>query len=194
VSRRSTKCAGPDISGADDLVDLLATTTGPHVVGYWGVKRTDPATAARLGAHGLAGGPVRGRRVGFAYRGAHPPVHRLTPGNTGAAYLSVSEVAEHVVACTRAGIQAGFHVIGGRRRHHCRRRVRRGPRRWWGVAALAARHHRLEHLEMVTAEQARAAGPMGLWWVRCSRRFDAAWGRPRTACTPAGWVPNGGRR
>lgn len=41
------ECAGPDISGEDDLRELLAHTEGPEVVAYWG-------------AHDLPSVPVRG--------------------------------------------------------------------------------------------------------------------------------------
>lgn len=51
------ECGGPDISGADDLADLLALSAQggvPDVVGYWGelgaVER-----ARELGVRGLAG-------------------------------------------------------------------------------------------------------------------------------------------
>ncbi len=166
------ECAGPDISGADDLTDLLATTTGPHVVGYWG-ERTDPAAAARLGAHGLAGDLFADGALGSRTAALTHP-YTDDPGNSGAAYLSGGEVAEHVVACTRAGIQAGFHVIGDA----AVTTVVDGfaeAASVVGVAALVARHHRLEHLEMVTAEQ---AARLGRWGVVGSVQpaFDAAWG------------------
>ena len=52
-----------------------------------------------------------------------------------------------------------------------------------GVVAVARCGHRLEHLEMVTAEQ---AAKLGAWGVIASVQpnFDALWGGG-TACTPA---------
>ena len=96
------------------------------------------------------------------------------PGNRGAAYLTAPEITEHVVACTRAGIQAGFHVIGDA----AVATVVAGfaaAADVLGAPALAARHHRLEHLEMVTAEQAAA---LAGWGVVASVQpaFDATWG------------------
>jgi len=168
------ECAGPDISGEDDLTDLLATTTGPHVVGYWG-ERTDPATAARLGATGLAGdlfvdGALGSRTAALT----HP--YTDDPTNTGATYLTAREVADHLVACTRVGVQAGFHVIGDAAVTAVVDGFARAAS-VVGVAALVARRHRLEHLEMVTAGQ---AAQLGAWGVVGSVQpaFDAAWGGP----------------
>jgi predicted amidohydrolase YtcJ len=166
------ECAGPDISGADDLRDLLAQTGGPEVVGYWG-ERADPAVAAELGARGLAGDLFADGALG-SHTAALLEPYTDDPGNRGAAYLSVGEITEHVVACTRAGIQAGFHVIGDA----AVATVVAGfaaAADVVGSSVLAARHHRLEHLEMVTAEQAAA---LAGWGVVASVQpaFDATWG------------------
>jgi predicted amidohydrolase YtcJ len=173
------ECAGPDISGEDDLTDLLATTVGPngagpHVVGYWG-DRADPATAARLGAHGLAGDLFADGALGSRTAALTHP-YTDDPTNTGAAYLTASQVAEHLVACTRAGVQAGFHVIGDAAVATVVTGFAQAAA-VVGVPALAARRHRLEHLEMVTAEQ---AARLGEWGVVGSVQpaFDAAWGGP----------------
>jgi predicted amidohydrolase YtcJ len=168
------ECAGPDISGADDFTDLLATTTGPEVVGYWG-ERADPATAARLGAHGLAGDLFADGALGSRTAALTHP-YTDDPTNTGAAYLTAAEIADHVVACTNAGIQAGFHVIGDAAVTAVVDGFAQAAT-VVGVPALAARHHRLEHLEMVTADQ---AAQLGAWGVIGSVQpaFDAAWGGP----------------
>jgi len=166
------ECAGPDISGEDDFTDLLATTTGPEVVGYWG-ERTDPATAARLGAHGLAGDLFADGALGSRTAALTHP-YTDDPTNTGAAYLTAAEIADHVVACTNAGIQAGFHVIGDAAVTAVVDGFAQAAA-VVGVPALAARHHRLEHLEMVTADQ---AAKLGAWGVMASMQpnFDTLWG------------------
>ena len=168
------ECAGPDISGTDDLADLLATTGGPEVVGYWG-ERTDPALAARLGVRGLAGDLFVDGALGSRTAALAQP-YTDDPGNTGAAYLSADQIAEHVVACTKAGIQAGFHVIGDAAVTALVEGFAAAAD-IVGTPALAARHHRVEHLEMVTAEQAAL---LGGWGVVGSVQpaFDAAWGGP----------------
>jgi hypothetical protein len=171
------ECAGPDISGTDDLAELLTLAAAggcPEVVGYWG-ERADPDLAARLGVRGLAGDLFIDGAVGSRTAALREP-YTDDPGNTGAQYVSTEQIADHLITCTRAGVQAGFHVIGDA-----------------GVAALvagftaaeavvgrvalAARRHRVEHLEMVDARQAAL---LGGWGVVGSVQpaFDAAWGGP----------------
>jgi predicted amidohydrolase YtcJ len=167
------ECAGPDISGTDDVAALLDLSAGggyPEVVGYWG-EPADPAVAAGLGVRGLAGDLFIDGALGSRTAALREPY--ADADTTGAQYLSAERIAKHLVACTDAGIQAGFHVIGDAGVTAlvegfavAERTV--GP-------ALAARRHRVEHLEMVSAEQAAA---LGAWGVVASVQpaFDAAWG------------------
>ncbi len=170
------ECAGPDISGTDDLAELLALSGGgyPHVVGYWG-ERIDPALAARLGARGLAGDLFVDGAIG-SRTAALTESYADDPGNTGAAYLSPREIADHLAECTRAGVQAGFHVIGDAGVGALVAGFAMAEREV-GRPALAARRHRIEHLEMVDAQQ---AAQLGGWGVVGSVQpaFDAAWGGP----------------
>lgn len=171
------ECAGPDISGERDLVELLALAADggrPDVVGYWG-ERTDPGVAARLGVRGLAGDLFLDGALGSRTASLCEP-YTDDPGNSGAAYVSAEQVAEHLVACTRAGIQAGFHVIGDAAVAALVAGFA-AAEKIVGRPALAGRHHRVEHLEMVSVEQ---AGRLGQWGVVASVQpaFDAAWGGP----------------
>jgi predicted amidohydrolase YtcJ len=170
------ECAGPDISGADDLAALLALSDEggcPEVVGYWG-EPADPVVAARLGVRGLAGDLFIDGALGSRTAALREP-YADSP-TTGAQYLSAEQVGEHLVACTEAGIQAGFHVIGdaGVAALVAGFEAAEGV---VGTPALAARRHRVEHLEMVNAVQAQA---LGGWGVVASVQpaFDAAWGGP----------------
>ncbi|HEX5403360.1 MAG TPA: amidohydrolase family protein [Pseudonocardiaceae bacterium] len=171
------ECAGPDISGTDDLAELLALATAggtPQVVGYWG-ERADPELAARLGVRGLAGDLFIDGAVGSRTAALREP-YTDDPGNTGARYLSDEQIAQHLVACTRAGIQAGFHVIGDAGVAALVAGFT-AAQSVVGRAALVARRHRVEHLEMVDAQQAAL---LGGWGVVGSVQpaFDAAWGGP----------------
>ncbi len=169
------ECAGPDISGTDDLTALLALRGAyPDVVGYWG-DRVDPALAAALGVRGLAGDLFADGALGSRTAALCDP-YADDPGNTGAAYLSSQQIAEHLIACTRAGIQGGFHVIGDAAVANLVDGFARAET-VLGRPALAARHHRVEHLEMVDARQ---AARLGQWGVVASVQpaFDAAWGGP----------------
>jgi predicted amidohydrolase YtcJ len=171
------ECAGPDVSGIDDLRDLLAAGGGPEVVGYWGELVSSTGQARELlagtGAHGLAGDLFCDGAIGSRTAALHEP-YTDAPDTCGAAYLDAARVAEHVVACTEAGVQAGFHVIGDAAVATVVAGFELAARRV-GAAALAARAHRVEHLEMVDAAQADA---LGRWGVVASvqPQFDAAWG------------------
>jgi len=171
------ECAGPDISGTDDLAELLALASAggcPQVVGYWG-ERADPGLAARLGVRGLAGDLFIDGAVG-SRTAALRDSYTDDPGNHGARYQSDEHITEHIVACTRAGVQAGFHVIGDAAVTAMVAGFA-AAQRVVGRAALVARGHRVEHLEMVDATQAAL---LGGWGVVGSVQpaFDAAWGGP----------------
>ncbi|MEV6872246.1 amidohydrolase [Amycolatopsis sp. NPDC051128] len=167
------ECAGPDISGRDDLAALLALAGPgqPEVVGYWGeLGAVD--TARELGVRGLAGDLFVDGALG-SHTAALTEPYADHPGS-GTLYLDAHRIGEHLTACTEAGLQAGFHVIGDASVAEVIEGFRLAEKEV-GQRALAARHHRLEHLEMVTAEQART---LAGWGVVASMQplFDAAWG------------------
>jgi predicted amidohydrolase YtcJ len=166
------ECAGPDISGLDDLADLLAATgpRTPQVVGYWGERQPVEVPS---GVRGLAGDLFVDGALGSRTAALCEP-YTDAPGTFGALYLDAEQIAEHLVDCTMAGLQAGFHVIGDA----AVAAVVEGFTRAEGVTgaqALAGARHRLEHLEMVDREQ---ACQLGRWGVVGSVQplFDAAWG------------------
>ncbi|WP_216204630.1 amidohydrolase [Amycolatopsis aidingensis] len=169
------ECAGPDISGEQDLADLIdiaAAEDMPEVVAYWGEPGA-VATARRLGARGLAGDLFVDGALG-SHTAALCSPYTDRPDTSGVRYLDADTIAGHLIECTEAGLQAGFHVIGDA----AVTEVVRGfelAEQAVGKRALAARGHRLEHLEMVTAGQARA---LAGWNVAASVQplFDAAWG------------------
>jgi predicted amidohydrolase YtcJ len=166
------ECAGPDISGVDDLTELLALRGGPEVVGYWGeLGALD--TAKSTGARGLAGDLFVDGAIG-SRTAALCAGYTDAPGTSGALYLDASGIADHVIACTDAGVQAGFHVIGDAAVGEVVAGFELAEKSL-GVPALAGCGHRLEHLEMVDAGQiARLAS----WGVVASvqPQFDAEWG------------------
>ncbi|MEV7997191.1 amidohydrolase family protein, partial [Streptomyces sp. NPDC086077] len=105
------ECAGPDISSEDDfsaLLRLAAEEVGPRVVGYWAERDVDKAR--ELGAVGAAGDLFVDGSLGSHTACLHEPY--ADADHLGTAYLDSDAVASHVVACTEAGLQAGFHAIG----------------------------------------------------------------------------------
>ena len=107
---------GPQIGGYDDarqLMSLVAEGGLPEVVLYWGQLAADGGLDAvrELGAHGAGGDLFVDGAVGSRTACLRSP-YADAPGTHGALYHSGQDIAAHLVACTEAGVQAGFHVIG----------------------------------------------------------------------------------
>lgn len=78
------------------------------MIGYWAEQDVDKAR--ELGAVGAAGDLFVDGSLGSHTACLHQPY--ADAGHTGTAHLDAAAVAAHVVACTEAGLQAGFHAIG----------------------------------------------------------------------------------
>ncbi len=167
------ECAGPDISGEDDLRALLALEHGVEVVGYWG--ELDGVERARdLGAVGAAGDLFVDGSLGSRTACVHGD-YDDGPG-AAHAYLDAAQVARHVVACTRAGLQAGFHAIGDAALDVVLDGMEAAGREV-GAGALRAARHRVEHAEVLGPQAiARLAATGAVASVQPA--FDARWGGP----------------
>ncbi|GJF27689.1 amidohydrolase [Kitasatospora sp. NE20-6] len=170
------ECAGPAISSEEDLTELLALAaegTGPEVFGYWGeLGAVD--TALRLGAVGAGGDLFADGALGSHTACLHAPYEDA--GHTGAAYLTAAQIADHVAACTEAGLQAGFHAIGDAAVDAVVEGVRAAADRV-GLPAVRALRHRVEHAEALDEESIAAFAELGLT-ASVQPAFDAAWGGP----------------
>ncbi|NEY34812.1 amidohydrolase family protein [Streptomyces sp. PRKS01-65] len=167
------ECAGPEISSADDLAGLLrlaAGQAGPRVVGYWAEQDVDKAR--ELGAIGAAGDLFVDGALGSHTACLHHPY--ADAAHAGTAYLDADEVAAHVVACTEAGLQAGFHAIGDAAVTTVVEGVRAAAEKL-GLARVRAARHRVEHAEMLTPETIAAFAELGLT-ASVQPAFDALWG------------------
>jgi predicted amidohydrolase YtcJ len=173
------ECGGPDIGGLDDWHALQVLEHGVQVTGYWGEAVQSAAQARELiaatGAAGLAGDLFVDGALGSRTAWLHQP-YADAPHTCGNSYLDSDAVAAHLHACTEAGITAGFHVIGDAAVTAVTEALRRVVEQFGGPA-VARCGHRLEHLEMVTADQATS---LGSWGVIGSVQpnFDAYWGGP----------------
>ncbi len=170
------ECAGPDIGGLDDWRELRDSRHGVEVIGYWGEAVTDADQArdliATTGAAGLAGDLFVDGALGSHTAWLTEPYDDAV--HCGNRYLDADAIAAHVQACTEAGIPAGFHVIGDAAVGAVVEAFAAAADRC-GVPAVARCGHRLEHLEMITAEQARRLGGWGvIGSVQPS--FDSCWG------------------
>ncbi|MFF0278059.1 amidohydrolase [Streptomyces sp. NPDC004330] len=170
------ECGGPRISSEDDftgLLDLARDEAGPRVVGYW--ADLDVERARALGALGAAGDLFADGSLGSHTACLHEPyADHADAGHTGAAHLDAATIALHVVACTEAGLQAGFHAIGDAAVTAVVEGVRAAAEKL-GLGRVRAARHRVEHVEMLTPETIAAFAELGLT-ASVQPAFDAFWG------------------
>jgi predicted amidohydrolase YtcJ len=168
--------AAPHIAGLDDLALLLDWTPQagdvPAVVGYWGeLLGVDAASA--VGARGCAGDLCIDGSLGSQTAALSTGYHD-DPGVTGRLYLGAEQVEAHVVACTEAGLQAGFHCIGDAAVETAVEGLEAAARAL-GAARVVATGHRLEHVEMIDGDLAGRLAALGVV-ASVQPAFDAAWG------------------
>ena len=182
--------AGPHLSSAEDLADVLAAGArgdGPQVIGYWAELVADETKALDLvqlhGVRGLAGdlnvdGSIGSRTASLRvpYVDGYNPLDNLDQPHSGNAYLTVEQVRDHVAACSLAGIQAGFHVIGDAGADTVIDGMKAAAAEV-GTARVVAARHRLEHLEMVDDAGIKALVELGVT-ASVQPAFDARWGGP----------------
>lgn len=182
------ECGGPDISGEADFIQVLASgleLPGPEVFGYWGElggqsggasggEHSAVEKAAFLGAVGAGGDLFLDGAIGSHTAClAHPYADKDT---LGAAYATADQVAAHVVECTQAGMQAGFHVIGDAAMATLLEGFDAAAAKV-GRDALHRIGHRVEHAEMIPAGGIQRLLDFGLV-ASVQPAFDAAWGGP----------------
>ena len=136
-----------------------------------------------MGARGLAGdlnvdGSIGSRTASLRapYVDGYDPLDIHDKPHCGNAYLTVEQVRDHVAACSLAGIQAGFHVIGDAGADTVIAGFQAAASQV-GVARVVAARHRLEHLEMVDADGIKALVELGVT-ASVQPAFDARWGGP----------------
>jgi predicted amidohydrolase YtcJ len=179
------EASAPHIAPEADLVALVprAGRAGddplPEVVPYRGQLVRSEAEArevrARLGVPlaGLAGDLNADGAVGSRTASFRAP-YADAPHTSGHTYLAAEQIRDHVVACTAAGLQAGFHVIGDAALDAVLEGFRRAAERA-GIAAVRAAGHRLEHVETPDADAIARLADLGIT-ASVQPAFDAAWG------------------
>jgi predicted amidohydrolase YtcJ len=160
-------------SDLDVLAELDEEGGYPETVRYWGDLDVD--LAAALGCAGAAGDLCADGAVGSRTAALHTP-YADDESTSGHLYLTADQVADHVVTCTRAGLQAGFHVIGERAVAETVAGFAQAAERL-GEPAVVRGRHRLEHLEMVTPGQLATLGRLGVT-ASVQPAFDRLWGWP----------------
>ena len=168
------------------LAHLLARTADPAsglplVVGYRGelCETTTDVTALLEEVPGLTGVggdvPVDGS-LGSRTAALGAPYADDPDGGSGLLHLTAEQITTHVLAATRAGLQAGFHAIGDRALDEVLLGLRTAAD-IEGLAAVRALGHRVEHAPLVGAAQLAALVLLGLR-VSVQPAFDARWGGP----------------
>lgn len=169
------ECGGPGTSDEADFVSVLALGRGgdlPEVYGYWG-ELGGAARARELGAVGAGGDLYADGALGS--QTAHlRAAYTDGAGSCGHGYVSAEQVAAHLVECTRAGVQGGFHAIGDAAIAEVVAGFA-GAARVVGVEALRAARHRIEHAEIL--DKALIAGFVEFGVVASVQpAFDRLWG------------------
>lgn len=163
---------GPDYELA--LVRRAAAEGGLHATLYWGELGAFDRVA-ELGVAGLAGDLVADGAVGSrtaSMRGEYAD----QAGDCGHGYLDAVQIADHVVGCTRLGVQAGFHCIGDAALDAVAEGFDRAAR-LLGDDALRTCAHRLEHCEMPSVEAVALFARIGVV-ASVQPMFDGLWGGP----------------
>lgn len=168
---------GPHLGPLEDLTRVreVGAELGLNVVGYWGEQASPDAIArARsVGAAGLAGDLCVDGAIGSRTACLDQP-YADAPHTRGARYLDDTEIVDHIVACTQAGLQAGFHCIGDAAVASAVAGFRQAARLLGGTRIVAARH-RLEHVEMLDPAAIATLAELGVV-ASMQPAFDAAWG------------------
>ncbi|HEX6337577.1 MAG TPA: amidohydrolase [Jiangellaceae bacterium] len=169
--------AAPHINGEHDVRALLELTTAeplPEVVAYWGEAGADGVRRALdIGAAGAAGDLTVDGSLGSRSAGLDAP-YADDPSTSGQLYLDVDAATDHVVACTQAGLQAGFHCIGEAAVRIAVTAIANAVERCGEENVVRARH-RLEHVEMISPELIEQMARLGIV-ASVQPVFDALWG------------------
>ncbi|GAB4066730.1 amidohydrolase [Angustibacter speluncae] len=185
--------SAPHIAPLGDLVGLVALTGRddlPDVVPYRGERAESQEQAEALVAalreagvpvRGLAGdlnvdGSIGSRTAAFTEPYADDPLVAAPHGHDhrGYLYLQPEQVAAHLVACTLAGVQGGFHVIGDAGVAATVEGLRLAAAEV-GADALRRSRHRLEHVEGADAASAAVLADLAVA-ASMQPAFDALWG------------------
>jgi predicted amidohydrolase YtcJ len=168
--------AAPHIGPEHEIeaVRQAATEAGLRATVYWG-ELLAIDTARRLGVAGLAGDLVADGAFGSRTAALCAP-YADRPHSCGHAYVGPEQIRDHVVACTNAGLQAGFHAIGDAALDAIGEGLE-AAERVLGTTALRRGRHRLEHVEMPSPRLLETLGRLQVT-ASVQPMFDALWGGP----------------
>lgn len=177
--------AAPHVGGVSDLRLAASWNTGqgedavPEVLPYWGeLSTTEEHARAVLDELGV---PVRGLAGDLNIDGsigsrtaALRSDYSDAPGERGSLYLSADQAAAHLAACSRLGIQGGFHVIGDAGLDAALTALDLAAADV-GEQRIRAAGHRFEHVEIADPDAVQRLARYSVT-VSAQPGFDAAWG------------------
>lgn len=187
--------AAPQLAELDDLAlvdelgcllrpgedDLGAASAGssivrPLVAAWWGEHARTGGLAAALAAGATGCGGDLCVDGSFGSRTAALLAPYADAPHAGELHLDAEAVADHVVACARAGVPTGFHLIGDRAAETVAAGLALAAA-VVGVPAVAATAPRLEHAEMIPPH---LLGPLAAHGAVASVQpaFATTWGGP----------------
>lgn len=164
---------GPTVSSAQDFADVLsfnALDEYPKIFGYWG--STDLSQVTALQAFGAAGDLNIDGSIGSRTALLHDKY--CDHDSVGAKYLTSDQVSAHLVACTNAGIQGGFHAIGDGALSEVVTGLKQAAQQV-GIDNLRKARHRIEHAEMLNVEDLPFLADAGVV-LSMQPVFDELWG------------------
>lgn len=167
--------AGPIVSGEADTRDVVSMANEPHlprVIVYWG--DSDLNVMRSLGADGAAGDYFIDGSIGSCT--AHLRTNYEHESHQGNEYVDPDAVAEHLINCTRQGVQAGFHAIGDAALQAIAEGVTRAID-VCGIDAVRGARHRIEHAELLSAEHIHVFASAGIL-LSMQPVFDELWAVP----------------
>jgi len=168
--------AGPEIGGVGDLEALLALAEREptvDVVAYWGALG-DLETVRRLGLVGAGGDLFCDGSIGSHTAALHTPY--ADAPTSGALRFSIDELVEHIRLLVDAELQSGFHVIGDAAVDQVLSAYEQVAAQV-GAETVRAGRHRLEHVEMASAEAVTRMAALRIT-ASVQPAFDATWGGP----------------
>lgn len=176
----------PGMDTRAGLADLLARTADassglPLVVGYRGELCETTTDVRNLleavpGLTGVGGDLAVDGSLGSRTAALGAPYADDPDGGAGALHLTAEQITTHVLAATRAGVQAGFHAIGDRALQEVLLGLETAAD-LEGLAAVRARGHRVEHALLMGAPALAALVLLGLR-LSVQPAFDTRWGGP----------------
>jgi predicted amidohydrolase YtcJ len=164
--------AGPEVSSADDLGELLTLAGAepvPEVLGYWG-ELDGVAAAQQLGAIGAGGDLFCDGSIGSHTAGL--TASYADAESRGYLRYEVADLARHIEACTRAGIQAGFHAIGDAAVGQVIEAMAEAAA-GMEPGRVSGAGHRIEHAELIPSIVGLAESGL---LASVQPAFDATWG------------------